>query len=392
MSTEQWGGLVEDWTHVLDDRDDQDSDEQLDHDLVDGQQELEYDAWASSSMLLPSTGEEGDKCQIWLHQEFCDECGYTEPAPNRCERRECPNCGSIWSEQRSRGFTERFAAKRYSEDDGIDRRAIHAVFSPPDGEIRSLQDVYSGFREVYEMAEEKGIRGGVVVFHGFRVKDSVQAEYEEEDPEMGIWGWVKNVRVEDWRSLTYWSPHWHVIGLSRDFEADNPDKQDGWVARRIRSLESYDGLRDDESYEDMVKCCRYILSHATFEMDSEKDCVRWFGELATSKFSAESELSEGSLSVIERKVEEVLGAGDNRGEGPDTDDFECSECGSESSSPIWEAGTALQNQRWCEEIGKENQRRLQAAFEWRIGEREPPPGMKNPRSKEEAEEALEELL
>jgi len=48
-----------------------------------------------------------------------------------------------------------------------------------------------------------------------------------EDIERGIGG-------GDWRDLSYWSPHWHILGLAEDFEADDPDEQDGWVARRIR--------------------------------------------------------------------------------------------------------------------------------------------------------------
>jgi hypothetical protein len=47
---------------------------------------------------------------------------------------------------------------------------------------------------------------------------------------------------------------------------------------------------------------------------------------------------------------------------------------------------------WCERIGREQQRRLSAAFEWAIGERQPPPGLKRPTTEQEAREAFESVL
>jgi len=135
----------------------------------------------------------------------------------------------------------------------------------------------------------------------------------------------------------------------------------------------------------------YLLSHATFETDSSKDCLRWFGELATTKFSPEEELSEGSLSVVERKAREAAQSGRERGE-EEIEEEECGNCGATSRSPIWDAGAALMDPGWCDRIGREQQRRLTAAFEWAIGERQPPPGMKHPKSEKEAEEALTALL
>ena len=394
MSTSEWGGLVEDWTaaHAHGDCDDQ---EDVD-DVEPGrwQEEIEYSVFADSSMTLPGQGDTGPNCGIWKPADFCDECAEVGYAPNRCEQRSCPNCVGEWTRQRAVGATRRLQAGRWAEDDGIDRRVVHAVMSPPEGDVRTLQQVYDGFGEAYELAKEKGIRGGVAVFHGFRVKEEVQKEFQEADPEMGIWRWVRTERPEDWRNLTYWSPHYHIIGLCRDFEADDPDEQDGWVARRIRSVDPMAALSDRESYRDVVGLIRYLMSHATFESDSSRDCVRWFGELATTKFQPDSEVSEGALETIERITEEVVGESveeeaESAG-GEETE--ECEECGASSRSPIWEAGDALMDRRWCERIGREQERRLNAAFEWVIGERKPPPGMKNPTDEEQAREALEAIL
>ena len=100
--------------------------------------------------------------------------------------------------------------------------------------------------------------------------------------------------------------------------------------------------------------------------------------------------TERELETVERKAAEAAGAG-----AVDDEDSErcgCAECGSDSFSPIWEAGAALMDKRWTERIGRRQQKRLAAAFEWAIGDRQPPPGLKNPRSEEEALEAFEAVL
>jgi len=397
MSADEWGGLVEDWTHVLDD--DQDD---RDDDLVDEpgrwQEQLDYSVFADSSMSVPGQGKKGPNCQIWKPAEFCDECAEVSYAQNHCGRRSCPHCVGIWTEERAVGITKRLSAKRHTEQMGIDRRTVQAVMSPPEGEIRSLQQVYSGFKTAYSIAEKKGIRGGVAIFHGYRVKEAVQREFEKCDPDMGIWRWIMDERAESWRQLTYWSPHYHIIGLCRDFEAG--ELEDGWVAHRIdrdggrSAFLPYEGLRDMESYEEVVGSVRYLMSHATFESGTSRDCVRWFGELATTNFLPDEELSEGALSVIDRKVREVVGADDGSDESAAEDDESeaCECCGANSWSPIWDAGGALADPGWCDRIGREKERRLVAAFEWVIGERIPPPGLRNPRTEEEADEVLEQLL
>lgn len=362
---------------------------------------------AETSMSLPGKGSPGKNCGEWFPKEFCDECGEPHLGVSRCEQRTCPNCWGAWTRRRAEKIARRLGAARYAEPDGIERRAIHGVISAPPGEIRTLNDVKQGYRDAYGLAKEKGVRGGVVIFHGFRETQKATDLYAaavrsgDWDPETDgkKWSFIRRreERVEreigsgeGWRELTYWSPHWHVLGLAEEFEEDDPDEQDGWVARRIRSLESFQ-LHDVDAYDDMVGAARYLLSHGTFETGTSKDCVRWFGDLATTKFSPEEELSEGSLSVVERMAKEAAEGHEERGEGGEEEE-ECDNCGSQSRSPIWDAGGALMDKGWCDRIGRDQQRKLQAAFEWAIGDRQPPPGMKHPRTQEQAQEALEALL
>lgn len=364
------------------------------------QETLDVSFYAESSMTLPGMGDPGEGCGEWYPREFCDECGEPHFGVSRCEQRGCPSCWGPWSRRRAEKITRRLGAARYAAEDGLGKRAVHAVVSPPEGSVRSLTDVKQGFRDAYQLAKEKGVRGGVAIFHGFRVTEEGKRLYEEAkergewdpDAEGRLWAFVRS-HERRWRSLTYWSPHWHILGLARDFEADDPDEQEGWVARRIRSLKPFK-LHAEEGYRDMVGAAMYLLSHATFESDTSKDCVRWFGDLATTQFSPESEISEGALAVIERKAREAAESGPDRGEDapPEEEEEPCENCGATSRSPIWEAGHALADPGWCDRIGRDQQRKLSAAFEWAIGERRPPPGLRRPRTEEEAREAFEELL
>lgn len=351
---------------------------------------------ADSAMTLPGKSRPGENCGEWYPQEFCDECGEPRFGESRCHNRGCPNCWFMWSRRRAEKIARRLGAARYVAEEGLDKRAVHGVISPPEGEIRTLKDVSDGFRDAYQLAKDKGVRGGVVVFHGYRVKEKWRKIWAEETAEGDdgpkLWAWVREHDV-DWREMVYWSPHYHILGLSREFEADDPDEQDGWVARRIRSLDSFK-LHDVAGYEDMVGAAMYLLSHATFESDTSKDCVRWFGELATTKFSPKEELSEGSFKVVKRKAAEAAAVAPESGEeaSGEGEREPCENCESESFSPIWEAGRALMDEGWCNRIGREQQRKLAAAFEWAIGERKPPPGLKNPGTEEEAREAFAEIL
>jgi len=372
-------------------------------------EELDQQFYAEGSMAIPGKGEPGENCGTWAPRQFCDECGEPHFGASVCEQRTCPDCWGAWTRRRAEKITRRLGAAREAPE-GLEKRAVHAVASPPEGEIQTLTDVYDGYRDAYRLIEEMGVRGGVCIFHGFRVRDEAKGLFEqakergkwETERDGKLWAFVRSreKRIErgigegkEWRGLTYWSPHYHVLGLCEDFDEDTPDEQSGWVARRIRSLDEFhlhDDRDDEESYSDMVRAARYLLSHAVFETDTSKDCVRWFGELATTKFVPEEEVAEGSLSVIERKAREAAESHEKRGEGNEQE--ECDGCGATSLSSIFEAGGALLDEGWCSRVGREQERRLKAAFEWAIGDRLPPPGLKNPRTEEEAREAFEAML
>lgn len=356
-------------------------------------EEVETRYYADSAMTLPGMGERGANCGEWYPAEFCESCGSVHAGVSRCHQRGCPDCWATWTGNRAESIVRRLTAYRFTKPPGVERRVVHAVASPPPGEVRTLTDVARYRRKAQERLKERGVRGGVMVFHGFRVKQSVKETYWElRDAEAvsgGLWQFVRE-NDRDWRTQTYWSPHFHVIGSAVEFDADV--SCDDWVIRRLSSADSLTSLSDTAAYTSVAKMSRYILSHATFEPDGVR-AVSWFGALHSTQFDPEEELSAGALATVERKAAEAVGAGsENRLSTESVEEPTCEEDDCEGELlPIWDAGRFLMDMDWCESVGREAEHRLAVAFEWAIGERQPPPGLKKPRTRADFDDAFSAL-
>lgn len=339
---------------------------------------------------LPGKGESAPTCGEVSATSFCDEAGHIHYESHLCGRRECPVCwNGQWAGPRTVSVVSRLAAARHSEPEGIQRRTIHAVVSPPEDSIQSIESVYLGRREALAIAKDHGIRGGVVIFHGYRPTQATKDRYEDVGPGLPIWRWIRS-NEERWKDQVYWSPHYHVVGLSVDTDPGDSNQDGGWVFKNIRSLEAYTGPRDREGTEDMVRVVRYLLSHATFPDVENRQAVSWFGELHGTNFDPEEDISGGSWSVIERVTEEVVGSEGEESERAEDRDV-CPVEGCEGGvHSIYHVRDFLETSGHS--LPRETRARLKVAYEWVSGFIEPPPGLKNPRSVEHAEEALEAML
>jgi hypothetical protein len=247
-------------------------------------------------------------------------------------------------------------------------------------------------QKAYDLAKEKGISGGVLIPHGWRVEEDAKAVWRVKkdagDVDCGIWRWVRE-HDRDWRSLTYWSPHFHILGLGADLGESDPVNDDGWVFSRIDSFDRF-RITDPDAYRPMFKAANYLLSHVGYEQESGKQAIRWFGSLANNQFSIEDQLTDWEQSAVDRITEKVAGYSV---EDDEDDEKTCDEEGCEGQmSPIWSAFDRLADPDWCDSIGREKHQRLVAAFEWAIGDRRPPPGLKHPQTQAQADEAFESIL
>lgn len=355
-------------------------------------EEMEVSFYADSAMTIPGMGERGANCGEYYPAEFCEVCGSVHAGVSRCQQRGCPDCWDTWTGNRTEAIVRRLTALRWTREAGVGRREVHAMASPPPGEITSLEDVKRYRRKAQDHLRAAGVEGGAMAFHGFRVKEEVVEMFEELKAagavDCGLWEYVRE-NDRGWRSQVYWSPHFHVIGLAPEFEPDRAEA-DGWVLKRLSTADILGSLRDRDAYTSVAKMARYILSHATFEPDGMR-AVSWFGAAHATQFDPEEELSAGALAVIERITEEIVGEGAGDGaldEEPTCEEEECEG----SLRPIWDANLYLGDRGWVNSIGREAEHRLAVAFEWALGEIHPPPGMRAPRSSEGFEEAFETLL
>jgi hypothetical protein len=347
-------------------------------------EELDINPWADSALTLPGKGDRGDNCGNWYPKQFCDECGEPKFGQSSCLQRSCPDCWGKWANDRTTKIVERVQAARYAAPDGMERRAIHGVVSPPEGEIKSLTDIRQGFKTAYSKAKTAGIRGGVMMFHGWRANKKAKRKCPDDEK---IWRWIRE--SGRWRDYVKWSPHYHIIGLATEVESSD----DEWIIERVRTFDRF-RLSDVESYEDIAKTAQYVMSHLSIEMDGSSPHIRWYGSLSTSSFRVDEELSDGTQSIINRLAKEATESDSEPTESGanDAPDDECINCGATSFSSIYQAGAALADKEWCKRIGREQQRKLSVAFEWMIGDVRPPPGLKNPQSEEESREAFQHLI
>lgn len=365
----------------------------------------ESSAYGESDLLIPGMGEPADRCGEWFPRDVCDGEVHSDGGETHlhfvedtCDRRSCPRCWSRrWAKKRTVSAVQRLGAARYAGEEPMDKRAVHAVFSPPEGDVEGVTAFFEARKQVSDLAREKQVRGGVIVPHAYRATDDTKAAFRSQDEYGSLWTYIRENKTP-WKKQVFFSPHYHVVGLCRDFEESDPDGDDGWVAKNVERGGSHSlapfTLRDREGYDDMAGAVRYLLSHATFPESESRQVVTWFGAVHATNFDPEEELSDGAYSVIQRRAEEVVGgeaddSGEDGGGAGEREDCPVEGCEGDLV-PIWEVGAFLDRHR--EDLSPSAASEVEMAYWWYIGDVEPPPGLKRPQSRAEARETLDEML
>jgi len=349
---------------------------------------------------LPGQGDRGAGCGEWYPEAVCETCGEPRFTSRVCGARSCPDCWGVWAKDAAVRATVRLQAFRYTQPPDWNRQVAHAIVSPPEGEVRTEREYWEGRSKAAKMVESKGWRGFTVIPHPYRVTEEGKERYRAEDPDYGIWAWLRN-DVEGMSRYTYWSPHYHIVGAT-GADMEPAKDSDEWVYHFRRSVESFDGVRDADSHEDLYGLCRYLLSHAGYPDGSTKQVVTWYGDLANSVFVEDAteewqneKPSGGVLSALEREVKAVAGPsteddesdGEAVSEGDEVGECPCDDCDG-LLIDVFDVGVYLRNNDPPPEVRE----MMVTARDWRLGRIEPPPGLKRPRSREEAEEALEAIV
>lgn len=357
--------------------------------------------WGSDAWNLPGYGERGSKCGEWYPESVCSDCGHLDLGTHNCGRRSCPECWGIWAKEAAVRATVRIQSFRHIQPPDYRRQVAHAVVAPPEASVMNEREFYDGRKKAAEIASGKGFRGFAIVSHPWRVTEAAKSEYRGLDPDVGLWVWLRNEFTEtELRDRIYWSPHYHIVG-STTTGMEPGDESDEWLYEFIRSFGSYNGIRDRESHEDVYGAFRYLLSHTGFPEGSTKQAITWYGDFANSVFvedASESwqieKPSEGVRSAIKREVEAIAGCTEEDDEnGPQDDesdamgDCPCDDCAGVLID-VFDVRQYLRHNDPPPDVVK----RMRTAYDWRMGAVEPPPGLKHPRTEEEAREAFEAML
>jgi hypothetical protein len=279
-----------------------------------------------------------------------------------------------------------------------EKRAIHGIVSPPEESVTTIEEFYNMIGDAYDLAKQKGVRGGAAVPHGYRIKEEIQklarVRRDEGEFQGGDWKFVLEEVDRHWRDCVYWSPHVHIIGWvgSNDVGKSDPQNDNGWIWKNQRSLSEFHLTRED-GYDDMIGLAHYLMSHVTVQKGAGKQAYRWFGELAPASFSPEDNLSEGRLNALQRRAESVAGCvieekGGEGGGGEEREECPKEGCDGELIT-IWEAEAFLDQNG--DELSQDEYDRLVSADLWRRGDIEPPPGLKRPQNEQQANESFRAL-
>lgn len=389
MSTESWGDLNSSLPRHLDSASSSRPDGEIDaarsaHQTLDP-------AWvAGTAYSIPGMAKRPPNCGVWRPYHACDECGKEIYSESHCGLRRCPECWWDWVLETAEKVVTRLMAARWARENGVERRLIHAMFSPDQSENWTIRETEDMMSDSYDRAAEAGVTGGVSLKHMWRTTDEIDSAFEaasEAGLDAGKWTYLRKERGKAWRTGVEVAPHVHQIALAPEFEPD----RDGWTAKRIRTLAPMYSLSDDEAYDDLAGLAKYILTHTAIK-DGEQ-AVRWFGDLYPGGFDPEEELSSGALETIRRKSHEAV-YGEEDGDDGDDEIVETDECeaGTEGCAgqpmAIWDVPAALRRD-FFEDIDRETRNRLEAIIEWMMGDLDPP---EPPRSEQAAREWVDELV
>jgi hypothetical protein len=274
------------------------------------------------------------------------------------------------------------------------RQAAHVTISP-DTEIRTIRQFKDWRSKAGKLAQEHGFRGADVVGHPFRTTEEANAMYEQADPDVGRWVWLRENHPERLTlahadPLVVWSPHYHVIGLTSP-DMDEGDG-DGYVYHFIDSFGSLSGKCDRDSHEEVYGAYRYLLSHVGVHDEEEINATVGYGDLSNARFG-EFRLDEGEMDTLEEEVEKAVSRDDADEEANGSDESDeadaCPQDGCDGFLvDVWKIRSYLDRMNPPPEI----ERAMLTAYRWRMGKVEPPPGLKAPDTLERARESFAVLL
>ncbi|GAI68902.1 unnamed protein product [marine sediment metagenome] len=318
------------------------------------------------SFKIPGLGKKGRLCNHKRLDKFSKsgEAAYFKLL--KCKRIECPSCWLDWA----RRTTFELALKIEAYARANNKRPIAAIMSVPPDKVTTWN--WSGinmslFRRGYRRIHNKGVGGGVVVFHPYRLNAYARGRWlragngrckKRGNGDVAIWRWVR-ARVqlgENLYSFVKLGPHAHVIG----FGEAHPHSCKDYV------IKFEGGYRHPEplALKNVVGYLFYLSTHAGVldhlkaykrhrskkgELTVRKQkthTIREFGNLF--RINPKELLGEAGFNALASEIATMLGMEWKDGElGYPAFHKELDTSGKEIEwVPIYQLGTFLNNEAW----------------------------------------------
>ncbi len=211
---------------------------------------------------LPGYGKAKVDCGQWIYMghQVSDEQLHIIRRRKSCHRKECPVCWPDWQKREALSILDRI--QEYHKLTG--RMPVHYVISPPQSVEYNTKKQFRALRKkAYEIGKQRGIKGGVMIFHERAARYSDSESYTKAHCSNG--------------------PHFHIIG-------------DGWLSEKVKEFFLADGwivknLRI-RKMKSVYGTAVYILDHAAIAHGypaisqsrvSELASVTWFGTMSYNK-------------------------------------------------------------------------------------------------------------
>ena len=234
---------------------------------------------------IPGLGDAYEDCGKVFKVWFCGKCLYKKPIKNTCHRPVCSECWKTWASRETGSAIDRISGFKTAYKAFKGRRVgnpQHIILSPPQEEVKKTVLESGGIEKLRKMVHlilrSVGIRGGLVVFHPYRIKNEYKAALlvasKKEDKK--FWSLVREdaLGLGDWRLYVNLSPHFHVIGFGSRVNGGKVYEKTGWIYKFIRHI---------SKEEDVSKAVYYLLTHTAVR--EGKRTVTWFGSLSYNKLS-----------------------------------------------------------------------------------------------------------
>lgn len=320
----------------------------------------EYDHDYFAKKFIPvGAGKKPYNCAGWLPLKFCKTCGQLHMIAGNCNKSICPDCSTKWRYTR----TETAVRKLFLYKMEHDVRLMHIIVSiPPENyaNLKNIADIRILIRkEIYPFLKTKNIYGGWMVFHPFRIIQNKKKELfdyfkiydlDEKLGEFRLWKIL--TKIKNWRDFVYWSPHFHLIGIS-DY-VEEAKTGDPFVFKRIGDL---------NNVHDAFKCCMYILSHVGVYVKNNAELkflnIRWFGDVNRGYHTKKN--AKKNITEINKEVKKQI------------DDFSETEGITRDKCGCGGYLEFIKNvHRYMGDFSPNIQRKLRYAYAWVSGDIPPP--------------------